>query len=155
MSLFYTDSVTLAYSNVEGAKRWWIEAFDCKVAKVPPDWDCPLPSDIALQLPGHGAPTILLSAKAEVEQAGFDRPSPVASVIFLQQVKERARAAHESWSSPRTDPRRWRYPILRNPRQRGARHRSLQGTLEHASGWRLIDRVLSANGRTTAEAEKT
>ncbi len=69
MPLFYTDSVTLAYSNVEGAKRWWIDAFDCKVARVPPDWDCPLPSDVALQLPGHSAPTILLSAKAEVEQA--------------------------------------------------------------------------------------
>jgi hypothetical protein len=88
MSLFYTDSVTLAYSDVEGAKRWWIEAFDCKVAKVPPDWDCPLPSDVALQLPGHDAPTILLNSKAEVEQAGFDRPSPVASVIFCNKLKK-------------------------------------------------------------------
>src|ERR1043166_5797781 len=47
--LFYTDSVTLAYSDVESAKRWWIEAFGCKVEKVPSDWDCPLPSDVALQ----------------------------------------------------------------------------------------------------------
>jgi hypothetical protein len=42
MYLFYTDSVTLAYADVEGAKRWWVEAFDCRVARVPPDWDCQL-----------------------------------------------------------------------------------------------------------------
>jgi hypothetical protein len=88
MPLFYTDSITLSYANVEAAKRWWIDAFDCKVAKVQPDWDCPLPSDVVLQLPGHSAPTILLSAKAEVEQAGFDRPAPVASVIFCDKLKK-------------------------------------------------------------------
>jgi hypothetical protein len=88
MPLFYTDSVTLAYSDVEGAKRWWIQAFDCKVAAVPPDWDCRLPSDVALQLPGHDAPTILLNAKVEVGQAGFDKPSPVASVIFCNKLKK-------------------------------------------------------------------
>ena len=88
MPLFYTDSVTLDYSDIEGAKRWWIEAFDCHLTKVPSDWDCPLPSDIALQLPGHDAPTILLNAKAEVEQAGFDRPSPVASVIFCNKLQK-------------------------------------------------------------------
>lgn len=27
MPLFYTDSVTLSYSDVESAKRWWVEAF--------------------------------------------------------------------------------------------------------------------------------
>jgi hypothetical protein len=88
MPLFYTDSITLSYSDVEGAKRWWIETFDCKVARVPLDWDCQLPSDVALQLPGHDAPTILLNAKAEVEQAGFDRSSPVASVIFCNKLKK-------------------------------------------------------------------
>lgn len=88
MPLFYTDSLTLAYSDVESAKRWWIETFGCKAAKVPPDWDCPLPSDVALRLPGHDAPTILLNAKAEVEQAGYDRPSPLASVIFCQKLKK-------------------------------------------------------------------
>ena len=88
MPLFYTDSVTLAYADLESAKRWWIEAFDCKVARVPPDWDCPLPSDVALQLPGHDAPTILLNAKAELDQAGFETPSPVASVIFCSSLKK-------------------------------------------------------------------
>jgi catechol 2,3-dioxygenase-like lactoylglutathione lyase family enzyme len=88
MALFHTDSVTLAYSDVEGAKRWWIEAFDCKVVRAPEDWDYPLPSDVALQLPDHDAPTILLNAKAEVEQAGLDRPSPVTSVIFCKKLKK-------------------------------------------------------------------
>jgi hypothetical protein len=88
MPLFYTDSVTLAYTDVEGAKRWWIETFGCKITKTPLNWDCPLPSDVTLQLPGHDAPTILLNAKAEVEQAGYDRPSPLASVIFCEKLKK-------------------------------------------------------------------
>jgi hypothetical protein len=95
MPLFYTDSVTLAYSDVESAKRWWVETFGCKAAKVPSDWDCPLPSDVALQLPGHDAPTILLNAKAEVEQAGYDRQSPLASVIFCEKIKK----GHEQLAS--------------------------------------------------------
>ena len=88
MPLFYTDSVTLDYADIEGAKHWWMEAFDCHVTKVPSDWDCPLPSDVALKLPGHDAPTILLNAKAEVEQAGFDRSAPVSSVIFCDKLKK-------------------------------------------------------------------
>jgi hypothetical protein len=95
MPLFYTDSVTLAYSEVESAKRWWIDAFGCKVARVPSDWDCPLPSDVALQLPGHDAPTILLNAKAEVEQAGYDRSSSVACVIFCGKLNK----GHEQLTS--------------------------------------------------------
>jgi hypothetical protein len=91
MPLFFTDSVTLAYSNADAAKQWWVDAFDCKVVRVPTDWDCPLPSDVALQLPGHDAPTILLNSKAEVEQAGYDLPSPLASVIFCSKLKK----AHE------------------------------------------------------------
>lgn len=88
MTLFYTDSVTLAYTDVAAAKRWWVDAFDCKVVSVPSDWDCPLPSDVALQLPGHDGPTILLNSKVEVQQAGFDRSSPVASVIFCNNLKK-------------------------------------------------------------------
>jgi hypothetical protein len=43
------------------------------VAEISADWDCRPPSDVALQLPGHDAPTILLSSRAEVEQAGFSK----------------------------------------------------------------------------------
>ena len=88
MASFHTDSVTLIYSNIEAAQQWWIDVFDCKVAKVPPDWDNPLPSDVALKLPGNSEPTILLSDKAAVERAGFDRPSPVVSVIFCDKLKK-------------------------------------------------------------------
>jgi glyoxalase/bleomycin resistance protein/dioxygenase superfamily protein len=95
MPLFYTDSLTLAYSDVEGAKRWWIDAFGCKVVREPSGWDCPLPSDVALQLPGHDAPTILLNAEAEVEQAGYERPSPLGSVIFCEKLKK----GHEQLAS--------------------------------------------------------
>ena len=77
--------------------HWWIDAFDCRVmTKVPSDWDCPLPSDVALQLPGHDAPTILVSSRAEVEQAGFDRPSPVSSVIFCNKLNK----GHEHLTNP-------------------------------------------------------
>ena len=88
MSLFYAESVALTYSNVEAAKRWWVETFDCQVAKVPPDWDCPLPSDVALKLPGDSEPTILLNSRAEVERAGLDRSAPVVSVIFSDKLKK-------------------------------------------------------------------
>lgn len=63
MGLFHTDSVALSYSNLEAAKQRWIERFGCKVNRVPRDWDNPLPSDVALALPGDSDPTILLSAE--------------------------------------------------------------------------------------------
>lgn len=94
MALFRTDSLVLCYSNVEGAKRWWIDAFDCKQVKVPPDWDNPLPSDIALRLPGDAEPTILLNDRGEAQQAGVDRSSPVVPVIFSDKLKK----AHEQLS---------------------------------------------------------
>ncbi|SRR6266568_298936 len=95
MGLFHTDSVALGYSNVEAAKQSWIDTFGCEVVTVPPDWDNPLPSDLALTLPGDKEPTILLSAQSEVQQARFDRPSPVATVIFCDTLKK----AHEHLSS--------------------------------------------------------
>lgn len=92
---FYTDSVALSYSDVQAAKQWWVNAFDCKVVKVPSDWDNHLPSDIALTLPRDDQPTILLSSRSEVEEAGFDRPVPVVSVIFCDELKD----AYERLSS--------------------------------------------------------
>jgi hypothetical protein len=65
MGLFRTHSVALSYSNVEAAQQWWIDTFGCKVVRVPQDWDNPLPSDVALTLPGDSEPTILLSAQSE------------------------------------------------------------------------------------------
>jgi hypothetical protein len=88
MALFYTDSVTLAYSNLGAAKQWWMTAFDCRVVKVPKNWDICLPSDIALQLPGHDQPTILLTSQSELNQAGFSTPDPLAAVIFCTKLKK-------------------------------------------------------------------
>jgi hypothetical protein len=73
MPLFWTDSLALCYSNLLAAKQWWLETFDCKEAKVPHDWDCTLPSDVALKLPGHDVPTLLLSDSTEVRKAGYER----------------------------------------------------------------------------------
>ena len=75
MALFQTESITLCCSNVEAAKQWWIEAFDCKQAKVPADWDEHLPSDVALRLPGDAEPVILLIDRAELQQAGLALPT--------------------------------------------------------------------------------
>ena len=50
MVLFRTDSLAFCYSNLEQAKRWWIDAFDSKAAKSPPEWDNQLPSDVALEV---------------------------------------------------------------------------------------------------------
>ena len=85
---FYTDSLGFTYSNIEAAKRWWIETFGCKVSKVPADWDNTLPSDVALKFPGDDEPTILLSAQREVNEAKFDRPSPVVSTIYCDKLKK-------------------------------------------------------------------
>ncbi len=76
MALFSVDSLVMCYSNVEVAKRWWIEQFECKQAEDPKDWDDPLPSDVALRLPGGDEPTILLCDQREVQEAGFDRTNP-------------------------------------------------------------------------------
>jgi hypothetical protein len=94
MALFWCDSLSISYRDLEAAKRWWIQVFECKQVSVPEDWDCPLPSDVALKLPGLDEPTILLSDGAEVRQAGYDRPNG-HSVIFcskLQKVREQLEA---------------------------------------------------------------
>lgn len=88
MGLFHAESVVLSYSNLQAAKQWWIDAFGCKAVQVPPDWDDPLPSDVALMLPGDSEPTILLSSQAEAEQAHCDRASPVVSVIFCDKLNK-------------------------------------------------------------------
>lgn len=90
MPLVWTDSVALCYSDVTAAKKWWMQSFGCKEAKVPVDWDCSLPSDVALQLPGHDLPTILLSDWNEVRQAGYERSNgrPILFCAKLQKVRE-------------------------------------------------------------------
>jgi len=89
MPLFYTDSVTLSYADVEAAKRWWTGVFDCKVMSAPSDWDCPLPSDVALQLQGHDTPTILLSSRTEMGASRF-RPTFTRRIgHFLQPTLEK------------------------------------------------------------------
>ena len=88
MALFRTDSLVFFYSNVEAAKQWWMKAFDCKAMKVPPDWDNPLPSDVALKLPGYNEPTILLTDRTEAEQAGMGDSATVAPVIFCDKLSK-------------------------------------------------------------------
>jgi hypothetical protein len=87
MALFRTDSLVVCYSNLEAAKQWWIETFDCKPAKVPEDWDNRLPSDIALKLPGDSEPTILLCDRAEVQKAGFERQND-HPIVFSDKLKK-------------------------------------------------------------------
>src|SRR5580704_14096654 len=86
MVLLSCDFLGLCYTDLEAAKRWWIQVFDCKQVKVPETWDCPLPSDVALKLPGLDEPSILLCDNAEVRQAGYDRPNG-HSVIFCGKLQ--------------------------------------------------------------------
>ncbi len=88
MALFRTDSLVFFYSNVEAAKQWWIKAFDCRAMKVPSEWDNPLPSDVALGLPGYSEPTILLSDRAEAEQAQVGQPATVAPILFCDKLNK-------------------------------------------------------------------
>jgi len=86
MALFYTDSLVMCSSNIESAKRWWIEVFDCKEVDLP-DWDDPLPSDVALELAGEDEPTILLCDQREVQKAGFERANH-HPILFSGKLKK-------------------------------------------------------------------
>ena len=86
MALFRTEAFALCCSNLDVEKRWWVEVFGCKQVKLP-DWDDPLPSDVALKLPGEDEPSILLSDRAEAQQAGFERVNG-HTVIFCDKLKK-------------------------------------------------------------------
>src|SRR2546430_3654111 len=90
MPLPWTDSIALCCSNVAACKKWWMESFDCKQDKIPADWDCTLPSDVALTLPGDDGPRIALSDWAEVRKAGYERSND-HPIIFCSKLKK----AHE------------------------------------------------------------
>jgi len=57
---------------------------------VPPDWDEPLPSDVALKLPGDDQPAILLRDREQREQARFAPPDD-RPVLFCTKIEK----AHE------------------------------------------------------------
>jgi hypothetical protein len=86
MPVFGTDSIVLWYNNVEAAKQWWMRTFECKQAKVKPDWDYPLPSDVALELPDED-PTILLSDRAEAQEAKLAGPTD-HPIIFCSKIEK-------------------------------------------------------------------
>ena len=90
MPMLWTDSIAFCCSNLAACKQWWIRTFDCKQANVPADWDCTLPSDVALTLPEGGEPTVLLSDWEEVRKAGYDR-SNARAIIFCRKIGK----AHE------------------------------------------------------------
>jgi|SRR5579871_4050749 len=94
MSLFWADSISIHTSNVEAAKKWWIESFGCEEAKMPEDWDDPLPSDVALKLPGSHKAAILLSGSGEDLGAGFERSSdhPILFCAKLTKAQEYLRS---------------------------------------------------------------
>jgi hypothetical protein len=78
---FWTESIVLSYSDVAAAKKWWIMAFDCTGTPIPPDWDSPLPSNVALKLPGCEAPTVLLGSRSEGAQS-LEHP-----ILFTNKLK--------------------------------------------------------------------
>jgi hypothetical protein len=99
MALFHTDFLSLACTNVQAEKQWWIATFDCKETKAPADWDDPLPSDVALKLPGSDQPTILLSDRMETERAGYERQND-HPLIFCVNLKK----AHEHFGVKNASP---------------------------------------------------
>ena len=95
MALFSTDSIALCYSDLTAAKRWWMKSFGCKAVKVPGDWDCSLPSDVALQLPGYDVPTIALSDWNEVRNAGYERSNDRPILFCRNLAKALEHLQHE------------------------------------------------------------
>jgi len=88
MPQFWTDYVVVCCSNVEAAKRWWIEAFNCTPTKAPADWDNPFPSDIALKLPQDETPHILLTDRAERNAEGETRQATDHPIMFSNNLKK-------------------------------------------------------------------
>ena len=87
MPLLWADSLVLCYSDLREAKSWRMQVFGCSESPVPKDWDCPLPSDVALRFRGFDEPTLLLCDSAEVKTAGFGR-SNGHCVIFCSNLKK-------------------------------------------------------------------
>lgn len=87
---FFTDFLSLARKDIQAEKQWWIATFDCKEGKIPADWDDPLPSDVALKLPGADAPTILLSDHGEFHSTEYRSPNE-HPIVFCSNLAK----AHE------------------------------------------------------------
>jgi len=87
MGLFSADSLVMCCSNVEVAKRWRIDQFECKQTEVPKNWDDPLPSGVALRLPGDDEPTILLCDQREMREARFERTN-LHPLLFSSKLKK-------------------------------------------------------------------
>ncbi len=99
MALFSVDSLVMCYANIELAKRWWIHQFECSQTSAPGDWDDPLPSDVALRLPGHDEPTILLCDQQEVRDAGCERTNP-HPLLFSSKLKKAREQLVSKGSAP-------------------------------------------------------
>lgn len=87
MALFWADSIVLYYADVEAAKHWWINTFDCSQPRTHPDWDIPLPSDVALILSGAAEPTVLLCSRSEAQEKGLT-PRAIVPVIFCKKIEK-------------------------------------------------------------------
>jgi hypothetical protein len=76
---------------------------DCRELTIPPDWDDPLPSDIALKFPGTDAPTVLLGSRSEGRESS---EHPVIFTRKLTKAYEHLRgrgvvktAVHQEWGT--------------------------------------------------------
>ena|SRR6185436_19360325 len=73
-------SISICYSDIQAAR-----CMGSTETRVSQDWDCPLPSDIALKLPMNKEPTILLSDQREALASGYER-SNTHTVIFCSNL---------------------------------------------------------------------
>src|SRR5436853_7178135 len=89
MALFSTEFIAFTCSNPQAVKQWWIKTFDCTEVEPPQDWDDPLPSDIALKMPGAELTNMLLRDLAEVRAAGYERADE-HSILFCSKLKNAA-----------------------------------------------------------------
>jgi hypothetical protein len=87
--VFSTDLLILSCQHLDARRDWWIKTFDCSQAKLP-DWDNPLPSDIAMRLPRSPEPTILLCSQAELDQSGLDKTAE-RPLIFCSNLEKARR----------------------------------------------------------------
>ncbi len=90
MLLFRTDSLKMCYEDLEAARQWWVQTFDCRQVSAPAHWTYLLPSDVVLAVSGALMPVIVLSSLAEEEAARLERADehPILFTNDLRNARE-------------------------------------------------------------------
>ena len=96
---FWTDAIYLVYTDAEAGAEWWISTFGAKRVALP-EWDDPLPNDIAVQFPDGETPSICISTSEDVRRSGLDRASTPHPVVVCNDIELASQHCQARGASP-------------------------------------------------------